>query len=81
MMSSKIIWLERLESASFFEMGYLTGDNLKLIRGQCYKTFLSVTYIFSLKATVFVPGKPFQSGLIFEGPEPTRVKHLSGAPL
>ncbi len=52
--------------------------NLSRVRGQCYKTFLSVIYGFSLKARVFVPGKPFQSSLMFVGE--ARNLPWSGAP-
>ncbi len=46
------------------------------------KLFTAVIYDFSLQARVFVPGKPFQSSLMFAGKAGvTRVKLLSGAPL
>ncbi len=34
---------------------------------QCYKTFLSVIFGFSLYARAFVPGKPFRPSLMFLG--------------
>jgi len=47
-----------------------TDDNgylFRIRRGQCYKTFLSLVYQFLYLARVFVPGEPFQPGLMFAG--------------
>jgi hypothetical protein len=43
---------------------------------------MAVSYEFLQQARAFVPGKPFQSSLMFVGKaKPTRVKQLSVAPL
>jgi hypothetical protein len=37
------------------------------IRGQCFKTFITVVYEFSQKARVFVSGKFIRPSLMFTG--------------
>ncbi len=59
--SNNFVHIIRIEIHIFNRVSrFLSGHNV-------IKLFISVTYKFSLKARLFVPGKPFQPNLMFVG--------------